>query len=328
MPFATCLANELISHLNETPGLETVTAAGSLRRGRETVGDLDLLASCSNGAAVLDQFLRFPRVHEVLGRGENKASALVGVEKIQVDVRALPRESYGALQYFSGSKEHNVALRQRPSGSVHLERVWPLPSGWSERVAGETEEGIYSTLGLAWIPPEMREYAGELELAETDSLPLLVEARQIRGDLHMHTRETDGRATLEEMAAECGQLGYEYIAITDHSKALAMANGLDETRAVAFAQEVREHNRAGMPLRVFSGLECDILREGEMDLTTDALSELEIVIGSVHSYMNLEPAEMTDRLMKALQCPALKVLGHLTGRLLLHREGYKFDFDL
>jgi DNA polymerase (family 10) len=164
-------------------------------------------------------------------------------------------------------------------------------------------------------------------MPEAPGLPRLVELSDIHGDLHMHTRETDGRATLEEMAAAAKALGYSYIAITDHSKALAMANGLDEARAVAFAGQVREINKRDLGIRIFSGLECDILRDGAMDLSNDALAELDVVIGSVHSHMNLEPAEMTDRLLRALECPSLKIMGHPTGRLLLQREPFKFDFE-
>jgi DNA polymerase (family X) len=331
LPFAQNLANEITLYLRDIPGVEKITAAGSLRRGRETVGDLDIIVSGTNGAEVLDRFVQFPRVHEVLVRGENKASAKVGLERIQVDVRALPPESYGAaMQYFTGSKDHNVALRQRAlklGFTLNEYGLYRLEG--NEKVAGETEADIYGILGLPWIPPELRENCGEIEAAAEGRLPNLVEPQDIRGDLHMHTIETDGRATLEEMAAEAAALGYEYIAITDHSKALAMANGLDERRAVEFAHRLRDLNRdGGLPVRVFSGLECDILRDGSLDLETSALEELEFVIGSVHSFMNLEPAEMTDRLMRALQCPALHVLGHLTGRLLMHRESYKFDFDL
>jgi DNA polymerase (family X) len=201
----------------------------------------------------------------------------------------------------------------------------------NERVAGATEEEIYETLGLAWIPPELRENSGEIEAAANGTLPRLIELSHIRGDLHMHTTETDGRATLDEMAEAAKARGYEYIAITDHSKALAMANGLDEKRAVAFAHQLRDQSkemRHRFGLRVFSGLECDIRRDGAMDLENDALGELDFVIGSVHSYMNLEPAEMTDRLMRALECPHIRVLGHPTGRILLHREPFPFDFDL
>jgi DNA polymerase (family 10) len=194
-------------------------------------------------------------------------------------------------------------------------------------VAGETEEEIYQKLGYAWIPPEMRENCGELETAQRNALPKLVELADMRGDLHMHTTETDGKATLREMADAAAALGYEYIAITDHSKALAMSNGLDEKRAVAFAKQVKELNREGLPLHVFAGLECDILRDGAMDLSEDALAELDLVIGSVHSHLNLEAAEMTDRLLKALESPSLRIMGHATGRLLLQRDSYPYDFD-
>jgi DNA polymerase (family 10) len=329
LPFARRMADELIEYLSTTPGVEKVTAAGSLRRGRETVGDLDLLVTGPDPSPALDRFVQFPRVHEVLGRGGNKASAKVGLEGIQVDVRALPVESFGAaLQYFTGSKDHNVALRQRALRmGLTLNEYGLFRVETNERVASETEEEVYAALDLAWIPPELRENCGEIEAAAERRLPMLVQASDMRGDLHMHTKETDGRATLEEMAGEARSLGYEYVAITDHSKALAMANGLDEARVVAFAKEIRGRNGAGLPLRVFSGIECDILKDGTMDLANDALAELDIVIGSVHSFMNLEPAEMTDRLLRALECPSLKVLGHLTGRLLLHREGYQFDFE-
>jgi DNA polymerase (family X) len=196
------------------------------------------------------------------------------------------------------------------------------------KVAGETEASIYESLGLRWIPPELRENCGEIEAAEEGRLPELLELRQIRGDLHMHTTETDGRGSLEEMAEAAKAQGYEYVAITDHSKALAMANGLDEARAVAFAKQVRERNRDGsLGIRIFSGLECDILRDGSLDLANDALAELDLVIGSVHSHLNLEAAEMTDRLLRALECPHLRILGHPTGRILLHRDPFPFDFE-
>jgi DNA polymerase (family 10) len=196
-----------------------------------------------------------------------------------------------------------------------------------EAVASETEEEIYRALGLDWIPPELRENQGEIEAAESHTLPKLVELKDLHGDLHMHTRESDGRATLEEMAEAARAMGYEYVAITDHSKALAMANGMDEKRAVAFAHLVREMDQSGLGVRVFSGVECDIRRDGVMDLEDDALGELDLVIGSVHSYMNQESAEMTDRLLRALECPHLRVLGHPTGRILMHRDPFPFDFE-
>ncbi len=329
LSFAEQTAEEITSYLSELDGVEKITTAGSLRRGRETVGDLDLLVTGPAAGAVLDRFVAYPKVAEILGRGENKASAKVGHEGLQVDVRALPRESFGAgLQYFTGSKEHNVALRSRAVRmGFKLSEYGLFRSEDDTLVCSETEEQIYEALGLRWIPPELRENLGEIERAAEDRLPRLVELSDIRGDLHMHTRETDGRATLEEMAEAARARGYSYIAITDHSKALAMANGLDEARVVAFAKQVREINKKDLGIRIFSGLECDILKDGEMDLANDALAELDLVIGSVHSHMNLEPAEMTDRLLRALECPSLKIMGHPTGRLLLQREAFKFDFE-
>ncbi|MBS1830397.1 MAG: DNA polymerase/3'-5' exonuclease PolX [Acidobacteria bacterium] len=329
LSFATATATELTAFFKEIPGIEDVTPAGSMRRGKETVGDLDLLVTGPAAEKALDAFVKHPRVHDVLVRGENKASARVGLEGLQVDVRALPRASYGAaLQYFTGSKEHNIHLCNRALKlGLTLNEYGLFRLDNNEQVAGETEEGIYAALGLDWIPPEMRENQGEIDAAAEHRLPELLTLSHIRGDLHMHTTETDGRASLQEMAAAAHELGYEYIAITDHSKALAMANGLDEKRAVAFAAQVRLMNAEGLPLRVFSGLECDIKRDGVMDLENDALAELDFVVASVHSHMNLEAAEMTDRMLRALECPHIKAIGHPTGRLLLHRDGFPFDFE-
>jgi DNA polymerase (family 10) len=337
LSYAEGVAAELIEALRQVPGVEAITPAGSLRRGRETVGDLDLLVTGPAANAALERFVRYPRVEEVLGRGENKASAKVGREGLQVDVRALAPESFGAaLQYFTGSKDHNVAIRTRAvKMGLKLSEYGLFRVDGDARVAGETEAGVYEALGLPWIPPELRENCGEIEAAAEGRLPELVELRHIHGDLHMHTTETDGRATLEEMAEAARNRGYQYIAITDHSKALAMVNGLDEKRAVALARQVREINRNGLPgvpsgppgIRVFSGIECDILKDGALDLTSDALAELDLVIASVHSHMNMEAAAMTDRLLRALECPYLRILGHPTGRILLHRDPFPFDFD-
>jgi DNA polymerase (family 10) len=327
--FADEVARELTEYLSDVPGIDKITPAGSLRRGKETVGDLDLIVAGPGAEAAMEKFVKHPKVHEVLGRGANKASVSFGLEGLQVDMRALPVESYGAgLQYFTGSKEHGVAVRMRAQKmglTLNEYALTRVDNG--ERVAGTSEEEVYEALGLAWIPPELRENLGEIEAAAERKLPQLIELGDIRGDLHMHTVESDGRATLLEMAEASAARGYEYIAITDHSKSLAMANGLDEKRAVEFAHKVREMDRAALGLRVFSGLECDIKRDGAMDLEDEALGELDFVIGSVHSYMNLEAAEMTDRLLRALECPHLKVLGHPTGRMLLHREPFPYDFD-
>jgi DNA polymerase (family 10) len=330
LSFADNTARELAKYLSDLEGIEAITPAGSLRRGRETIGDLDLLVTGPNAAAALDKVAANPRVHEVLGRGPNKTSVKLGREGLQVDVRALEHQSFGAaMQYFTGSKEHNVALRQRAIRmGLKLSEYGLFRADDDTRIAGETEEGVYRALGLDWIPPELRENCGEIELAEAHALPKLVEQRDIRGDLHMHTTATDGRATLEEMAEAARALGYEYIAITDHSKAIAMAFGLDEKRVVDFARTVRKVNESGNPgIRIFAGLECDIMKDGSMDIAWDALAELDIVIGSVHSHMNLEPEAMTERMLKALECPYLTAIGHPTGRLLLHRDPFTFDFE-
>ncbi len=329
LSFVHNTAAELTAAITALPGVESVSTAGSLRRGRETVGDLDLLVTGLQSVAALEMVATYPRVHEVLGRGANKTSVKLGREGLQVDVRALPRESYGAaMQYFTGSKEHNVAVRMRAIRmGLKLSEYGLFKAEDESRVAGETEEEVYAALGLQWIPPEIRENQGELELAEAGALPRLLELSDIRGDVHMHTTATDGRATLEEMAETAKERGYRYIAITDHSKAMAMSNGLDERRAVEFAREVREINARGLGIRIFSGIECDIMKDGSLDLDESVLAELDLVIGSVHGNMNMESGEMTDRLLRAVESPSLRILGHPTGRLLLTREPYAFDFD-
>ncbi len=329
LSYAAEVAESLTRHLAATPGLEKITPAGSYRRGKETVGDLDLLVAGPGAAAALDRFAAYSGVAEVLAKGPNKASAKVGSPPIQVDVRAVPIESYGAaLQYFTGSKDHNVALRTRClrlGYTLNEYGLFRLED--NAKAAGETEEDVYRRLELDWIPPELRENQGEIDAAAEGRLPRLISPGEIRGDLHVHTTESDGRGSLLEMAQAAGALGYSYLAVTDHSKALAMVNGLDEARVVALARQVRELNRRGLPVHVFSGIECDIRKDGSMDLADDALAELDVVVGSVHSYMNMESAEMTDRLLRALECPHLHILGHPTGRLLLVRDRFPFDFE-
>lgn len=328
------IASEIMGGLRALPGVQRVETAGSLRRGKETIGDLDILVTGDalagdSAGSVLDYVVQLPSVLEVLGRGINKASVKYGVEALQVDVRALAKESFGAaMQYFTGSKEHNVVLRTNALKlGLTLNEYGLFTLVGNQRVAGTTEEEVYAKLGYDWIPPELRENCCELEAAAAHTLPDLVRPDQIRGDLHMHTTSSDGKATLHEMVEAAAALGYEYIAITDHSKALAMANGLDEYRVVEFAKHVRELNRDGLPLRVYAGLECDIMPEGEMDLSEDALAELDWVVASVHSHMNQDESEMTDRLLRAIESPNIRVLGHPTGRLLLHREAFPLRFE-
>jgi DNA polymerase (family 10) len=329
LSFARRVAEELNVYLLAIPGVEKVTPAGSLRRAKETVGDLDLLVTGPGAAEALDKFVAHPKAHEVLGKGPNKASIKYGLEGLQVDLRALPSESFGAaLLYFTGSKDHNILLRSRAQKmGLTLNEYTLARVDDNAPLGASTEEEIYQVLGLDFIPPELRENCGEIDAAAEHRLPKLVELTHIRGDLHMHTTESDGRATLAEMAEAARERGLDYIAVTDHSKSLAMTNGLDEKRAVEFARQIRDMNQREFGLRVFSGIECDIMRDGAMDLTNDALAELDWVVGSVHSYMNLEPNEMTDRLLRALECPHLRALGHPTGRILLHRDSYPYDFE-
>jgi len=327
-------AQKIIDHLQGYPGVEKVTPAGSLRRGRETVGDLDILVTgkaCCDDATreqLIEHVIKLPGLMEIIARGENKVSfRLRG--GMQVDVRLLPPESFGAaMQYFTGSKAHNVALRQRALKMGYTLSEYSLAKlDTEEPVAGKTEEEIYARLKLDYIPPELRENQGELDAAEAHTLPVLISQGDLQGDVHMHTVETDGRNTIEEMAEAAKARGYQYMAITDHSKNLAFANGLDDKRAVEHIQRIRAVDEQMEGIRIFAGVEVDILADGTLDLSDSVLEQMDIVIASVHSHFNQSPAEMTDRLLKALQNPNTSLLGHPTGRLLLRREAYGFDVD-
>ena len=304
-----------------------ILMVGSLRRGCETCGDLDVLAA---GAppSLMDAFTNYRLVQRVLAHGETKSSVLL-FEGFQADLRLVPRDSLGAAaQYFTGSKAHNIALRDRAiQRGLKLNEYGLFRVDDDVKIAGETEEGIYEALGLALVPPELRENRGEIAAAEQRTLPRLVTVQDLRGDLHMHTNVTDGRADAEAMAAAARAAGLEYIAITDHSRAVAMANGLDEAAALAHARAIRQLNERLEGITVLAGIECDIRADGSMDLADDCLAELDIVIGSVHSAMNQEPERMTDRLLRAMSCRWVDILAHPTGRLILKREPYRFDTD-
>ena len=328
------LAEKLVEHLLATPGIEKVTPAGSLRRGRETVGDLDILVTgkgcieAESRQRLIDLLLRFPGLMDVIAQGENKVS-FRHRNGMQVDVRLLPPESFGAaMQYFTGSKAHNVALRQRALKMGFTLNEYALATLEDEKpVAGATEEEIYSKLKLDFIPPELRENLGEIEAAAGHALPMLIEPSDIRGDVHMHTVETDGRNTIEEMAEAARERGYEYMAITDHSKNLAFANGLTDERALAHIERIRAVEKKMKGIRIFAGVEVDILGDGSLDLSDSVLEQMDIVIASVHSQFNQDRATMTDRLLKAIANPNTSLIGHPTGRQLLRRDAYHFDFD-
>jgi DNA polymerase (family 10) len=318
-------AASLVDYLKANdPGVEFIPV-GSLRRGTETCGDIDILA-VGGGEQLMDVFIAHPQVERVLGRGDTKSSVrLKG--GYQADLRLVPPESRGAaMQYFTGSKAHNIGVRDRAVRlGFKLNEYGLFRVDDDSRVAGETEAGIYQALGLAWPDPELRENRGEIEAAESGSLPTLVTLDDIRGDLHMHTTATDGRDDLLAMATAAHRMGHEYIAITDHSKALAMANGLDERRALEHASNVRALNGRFEGLTLLAGIECDILPDGSLDLSSDCLAELDFVVASVHSQFSQEPRQLTDRLLRAIECPWVDALGHPTGRLLLKREPLRFD---
>jgi DNA polymerase (family 10) len=325
-------ANRLAAYLLACNGIEKVTPAGSLRRGRETAGDLDLLVTgpaCQpeQTAAAVEYVAAYPGIHDIIVKGENKVSFHLA-NGLQVDVRLLPAASYGAaLQYFTGSKAHNVSLRQRALKMGYTLSEWALARlDDGSPVAAATEEEVYAALGMDWIPPELRENLGEIEAAVQRSLPRLIERADIRGDLHMHTTATDGHNSIREMADAALALGYGYIAITDHSQALAMANGLDEKRAIEHIQRIREVDRQlEGRIRVFSGIEVDILADGALDLDDEVLAQMDVVIASVHSNFAQSREEMTARVLRAIENPYVRILGHPTGRLLLRREPFALD---
>jgi len=315
--------------------IDSVVAAGSLRRGKETIGDLDLLVTLPPGRrsakdidAIADHILKYSAIEQILARGENKVSFRLD-KGMQVDVRLLEKESFGAaLLYFTGSKEHNVTLRGRANKMGYTLNEYALSTLKGERrVAGKTEEEIYAKLKLDFIPPELRENTGEIEAAEAHRLPKLVTREDIRGDLQMHTTASDGKNSIEEMAAAARALGHQYIALTDHSKAVTVANGLDEKRMMEQIKKIRAANSRGLGIRLLAGIEVDILKDGKLDMDDEVLAQLDVVVASVHSYMNLDRAAMTERLLAAIENPYTQIIAHPTGRLLLRRDPFEYDME-
>jgi DNA polymerase (family 10) len=380
-------AQAIIEHIRKVgKAVESVTPAGSLRRGKETVGDLDLLLTLGEGHtkqkdvdAVAKHILKYPGIDQTLAHGENKVSFTLE-NGLQVDVRLLEKENFGAaLLYFTGSKEHNVTLRGRANemgytlneyelatlgeeeaseekGNPKKEKRPPQKAAATEegkgkpkstvrsdgatgggatvggatggrRVAGRTEEEIYGKLKLEFIPPELRENTGEIAAAEEHKLPKLVELRDIRGDLQMHTTASDGKNSIEEMAEAARALGHEYIAITDHSKAVTVANGLDEKRMAAHIKKIHAANEKGLGIRMLAGAEVDILKDGALDYSDELLAQLDVVVCSIHSYFNLEREAMTERMLAAIENPYAQIIGHPTGRVLLRREPIDYDME-
>jgi DNA polymerase (family 10) len=325
-------AERLTAYLLAFNGIDRVTPAGSLRRGRETAGDLDLLVTgpaCAteNTGPAVEYVAAYPGIRDIIAKGDNKVSFHIA-NGLQVDVRLLPSKCYGAaLQYFTGSKAHNVALRQRALKMGYTLSEWSLARLDDESVvASATEEEIYSALNMDWMPPEMRENLGEIEAAAKHALPRLIEAADIKGDLHMHTTASDGRNSISEMAEAAIARGLQYIAITDHSKNLAMINGLDDERALEHIQRIREVDKEFQGrIRIFAGIEVDILADGALDLSDGVLAQMDVVIASVHSRFEQPREEMTARLIRAIENPNVHILGHPTGRQILRREPYALD---
>jgi DNA polymerase (family 10) len=319
-------AQALLEYLKDVPGVKRLDPAGSFRRRRETIGDLDILAICGKGCKVMDRFSKYPDVAEVLSRGETKSSVQLKCG-LQVDVRVLDEESYGAaLHYFTGSKAHNVAVRDRAKDlGLKVSEYGVFRAKDEKRLSGANEEDVFKAVGLPFIPPELREDRGEIQAAEKGELPKLIELVDIRGDLQMHTVATDGKNTIAEMAQKAKEMGYAYIAITDHSKAVRVAGGLDEKGLAKHLQAIEKVGGQISGMRILKGVEVDILTDGSLDLKDDILRECEVVIASVHSRFNMEEGEMTRRIIKALKNPHVNILAHPTGRLILEREAYKVN---
>ena len=319
-------AESLIRHLRKARGVTAIEAAGSVRRRKETVGDIDILVICGGGSDIMDRFARYDGIEEMTAKGPTKSSARLSCG-LNVDVRVLEEGSYGAaLQYFTGSKDHNVALRGRAVARGLKLSEYGVFKG-ARAIAGRNEEGVYAAVGLPLIPPELRENRGELEAAEKGELPALVELADIRGDLQMHTVATDGRGTILDMAAKAKELGYAYIAITDHSKAVRVARGLDAKRLAAHLKAIDKAGEKSPGIRILKGVEVDILPDGSLDLDDGILGECEVVIAAVHSRFNLPEREMTRRIVKGISNPRVHILGHTTGRLILERPGYEVDME-
>jgi len=328
------------AHMESAPGVKRLEVAGSLRRRKETIGDVDLLAECEgDGTDVVAHFVAFPGAARVEAAGGTKGN-IVLPSGLSIDLRVIPHRSFGAaLQYFSGSKEHNVAVRThavRQGLRVNEWGVFRVPDGVDpgtlgkedgERLAGEDEADVYAALGMAWVPPELRENRGEVEAALSGGLPRLVDVEDIRGDLQMHSTWSDGKVSVEEMALACRERGYEYMAITDHSQAMAMVQGLTPERARAQWQEIEDVRRSVEGIAILRSAEVDILKDGGLDLPDDILEGLDVVVVSVHSFMDQDKKTMTDRVLEAIRHPEVDVLAHPTGRLLNRREAFELDVE-
>lgn len=322
---AGAAAADLLAWLQEAPGLEKITVAGSFRRRAETVGDLDILAVAADPSGINRRFTGYERVARVIARGDTKSSVTL-VSGLQVDLRVIPRESYGAaLHYFTGSKAHNVAIRKlavRKNLKINEYGVFSGP----EKIAGETETSVYRRVGLPWIPPELRENRGEIEAAAA-ALPDLVGPGDIRGDLHLHTSRTDGRHPLAELVAAARARGYRYLAVCDHSRGMAIARGLSADGLAEQAEEIARLREANPGFHILAGVEVDILADGRLDLPDAVLEKLDIVVAALHQQLNLPEAKQTARLLRAIENPLVSIIAHPTGRLVNRRRPCSLNME-
>ncbi len=319
-------AQALLEFLKDIPGVKRLDPAGSFRRRKETIGDLDILAIVAKGSRVMERFTRYGEVAEIISQGETKSSVRLQCG-LQVDIRVLEEEDYGAaLHYFTGSKAHNVAIRERAKNlGLKISEYGVFRSQDDRRIGGAKEEDIFKAVGLPLIPPELREDWGEIQAAEQGKLPKLINLSDIRGDLQIHTTASDGKNSIAEMAQKGKEMGYAYLAITDHSKAVRVAGGMDEKELARHLKEIEKVDAKSTGIRLLKGVEVDIMPDGSLDLEDDILKECDLVLASVHSRFNMEEKEMTRRIIQALKNPCVNILAHPTGRLILEREAYRVN---
>ncbi|MCG6879068.1 MAG: DNA polymerase/3'-5' exonuclease PolX [Deltaproteobacteria bacterium] len=319
-------AEPLTKYLKKTKGIKEITIAGSFRRRKETVGDLDILVTCKKGARVMERFVAYEDVKKVISQGDTRSTIMLN-SGLHVDLRVVPQVSYGsALHYFTGSKNHNIAVRKIANGKGFKINEYGVFKG-DDRVAGKNEKDVYAKVGMAYVEPELRENQGEVAAAQQDALPDLVNLKDIRGDLHSHTEATDGHNSLEEMAEAAKKRGYEYLAVTEHSKKVAMAKGLD-AKDLARQMEAIDHlNEKLKDIRLLKGIEVDILEDGGLDLPDDILKELDLRICSIHYNRNLSREKQTERIIRAMDNPYFNILAHPSGRLINEREPYAVDLQ-
>lgn len=320
-------ATALVGYLKRIPGIIEITPAGSYRRKKESVGDLDIVVTCRRNTPVMDRFVAYEDVDKVIAKGETRCTAILR-SGLQVDLRVVPRINYGAaLHYFTGSKSHTIAVRKLAIKKGYKINEYGVFKDDTQRIAGRTEKEVYDSVGLAYIEPELREGRGEIEAARKKKLPALITRKDLRGDLHSHTRETDGHHSLEEMAAAAQALGYEYLAVTEHSRRVTMAKGLDERRLADHIGTIDRLNKKLEGILLLKGIEVDILEDGSLDLPDGILKELDLTVCSVHYHQNLSKDKQTERILRAMDNPRFNILGHPTGRLINERPPYEVDLE-